>query len=83
MFNKKYFWLFILFLFIFPTINARSFQINSYDINYTLEQPGIVSVSEKLEYQFFGCYTQMFIQKPRVSISLLFQSLLRRRSLLR
>ena len=49
--------LFLVFaIFIFPTVSARSFAIINYDINYTLEQSGLISVSEKLDYKLSGCY---------------------------
>lgn len=61
--------LFLVFaLFIFPTVSARSFEITNYDINYTLEQSGLISVSEKLDYKLSGCYKELFLQRPNLEI---------------
>jgi len=54
----------ILLAFITPTISARSFSVSSVDINYTLNQNGIVNVSEKWDYDLVGCYKELYIQKP-------------------
>ncbi len=64
--NKLYlFTLFIVLLLMFvPNISARSYSIDSFDINYTLNPNGIINVSEKLMYSLSGCYTELFIQKP-------------------
>jgi len=57
--------LFILIILMFASpISARSYSISSFDINYTLNQNGIINVSEILFYNLSGCYTELFIQKP-------------------
>lgn len=61
--------LFLVFaIFIFPTVSARSFAIINYDINYTLEQSGLISVSEKLDYKLSGCYKELFLKRPNLEI---------------
>ena len=61
--------LFLVFaLFIFPTVSLWSFEITNYDINYTLEQSGLISVSEKLDYKLSGCYKELFLQRPNLEI---------------
>lgn len=69
MLKRNYVLLFLIFsILIFPTISAKSFAITNYDINYTLEQSGIVSVSEKLDYKLSGCYRELFLQRPNLEI---------------
>lgn len=59
---------FIILISVFPTVFARDFAITNYDINYTLEQSGLISVSEKLDYKTIGCYKELFIKRPNVEI---------------
>ena len=67
--NKKYLFLFMLLLLLLPVTFAREYKINNIDINYTLNQTGIVSVTEKWEYEFSGCYKEIFITKPNLTLS--------------
>jgi len=54
----------VLLIVILPNISARSYSVNSVDINYTLNPDGIINVSEVWAYQLNGCYKELFIQKP-------------------
>lgn len=70
MLKRNYVLLFLIFsILIFPTISAKSFAITNYDINYTLEQSGIVSVSEKLDYKLSGCFKELYLQRPNLEIT--------------
>lgn len=69
MFNKKYFWLLLLLLFIIPIISAKEFNINNYEITYFLEPSGKINVSETIEYQLSGCFKELFLQRPNIEIT--------------
>lgn len=70
MFKRNYLLFFvILLILIFPIVSAKSFSINNYDINYTLQQNGIVAVSEKLDYKLSGCFRELYFQRPNLEIT--------------
>jgi len=70
MFTKKYIFIFlILLIFITPFTFARSFKITDYTINYKIQESGKIDVSEYLTYEFFGCYSQIYIQRPNIQIA--------------
>jgi uncharacterized membrane protein len=70
MLKRNYILLFLIFsILIFPIVSAKSFSITNYDINYTLEQSGIVSVSEKLDYSLSGCFKELYLQRPGLEIT--------------
>ncbi|MFH0906464.1 MAG: DUF2207 domain-containing protein, partial [archaeon] len=64
---RKYFnfVLIVLFLIIINSIfiSAKDYEINSYQIDYTLEKDGLVSVNEKINYSLNGCFKELYITK--------------------
>jgi uncharacterized membrane protein len=67
--NKKIILLFLLLILLLPFTFAREYEINNIDINYTIDKTGVISVTENWEYEFTGCYKEIFITKPNVIIS--------------
>lgn len=62
---KKILLILLIVVLLLPSFTfARSLSIDNYKIDYTLNQDGVVSVSEKLQYTLNGCYTELYLQKP-------------------
>jgi uncharacterized membrane protein len=61
---KKIYLIIILLLLITPFSFARSLAINNYDINYNINENGIINVSETIEYSLKGVYSELYLQKP-------------------
>jgi uncharacterized membrane protein len=70
MLKKNYLLFFlILSILIFPTVYAKEFKINNYEITYFLEKSGKINVSETLEYQLSGCFKELYLQRPGIDIT--------------
>ncbi|MFA5745853.1 MAG: DUF2207 domain-containing protein [archaeon] len=67
--NTKWILVLVLILFIFPIVSAKELKITDYTINYRIQQSGNVSVTEALNYQLSGCFTELYLQRPNLIIS--------------
>jgi len=62
--NKFIIFILFILLIVSPTIAAKSYTITDYDINYTLNQNGIVDINESITYNLSGCFNELYIQRP-------------------
>jgi uncharacterized membrane protein len=57
--------MFILIIFLSSNLFAKHYSIDNYNIDYRINNDATVDVNEELAYTLSGCYTELYIQKPK------------------
>jgi len=65
---KKTFFIFFFLLLVlisFTNANAREYSIPSSTVTFQIEPDGRVLVHEKIEYNLYGCFNELYLSKPK------------------